>query len=64
MTVFAERVTGKLCRPSKVKVYAGIRAPRCNKGLGCVRCWTKYYSVEAAKKRLAYRVPRLYRRTV
>lgn len=52
----------KLCRPSHVAAYQGLRLPRCNKGKGCTRCYAKYYSVEAAEKRLAYRLPRLYKR--
>tara|TARA_B100000749_G_C18402917_1_gene455617 strand:+ start:291 stop:665 length:375 start_codon:yes stop_codon:yes gene_type:complete len=32
----------KPCSPSRVRRYKGIHKPRCNKGVGCEPCWTKW----------------------
>lgn len=36
----------KNCCPSRVKRYRGLRAPRCNDGAGCSKCWVKWNAVK------------------
>ena len=36
----------KVCSPSRVRAYKGVHKPRCNDGLGCPECWSKWSAVK------------------
>jgi len=39
----------KMCSPSRVARYQGKFKPRCNHGLGCFACWSKWEAVHATR---------------